>query len=334
MTDETSRPAGSPGGAPAKGETPKGQGGFIAAVQRRAEAIGKRIQAIPAVQRFQAIIQGADDAGGGLLAAGLAFSALFALLPALLALVGIAGFLIEDPERRAALITSLVARVPPLAGPISDSLEKLVSDRAPFSIIGIIGLVWGASNFYGGLDTAMARLFPGGRAHNFIEQRVRGVLALIGLVGAALGTVAVGSIWSIVEATLATGDELFLWRLVGPGLTIVVMIVATLATYRFVPTAPPGWRAALKPAVVAGLGIGLLTTAFTLIANRIVGVLAVFGVLAALFGALIWLSYVFQMLIWGAAWARVRRDQETMRRAAEPVPLRTPREAGDEDLTG
>ena len=308
--------------------------GPIAALQRRVEAIAKRVQAIPTVRRFQTILQGADDAGGGLLAAGLAFSALFALLPALLALVGIAGFLIEDPERRAALIASLVARVPPLAGPISDSLEKLVNDRAPFSIIGILGLAWGASNFYGGLDTAMARLFPGGRLHDFIEQRIRGLIALIGLITAALGTVAVGSVWSIVETTFASGNELFLWRLVGPGLTVVVMILATLLTYRFVPTAPPGWRAAFKPAIVAGLAIGLLTSAFTLIAARIVGVLAVFGVLAALFGALIWLSYVFQVLIWGAAWARVRRDEESMLKAAEPPPVRTPRDASDEDLTG
>ncbi|MBA2254912.1 MAG: YihY/virulence factor BrkB family protein [Chloroflexi bacterium] len=308
--------------------------GPISALQRRVEAIAKRVQAIPTVRRFQTILQGADDAGGGLLAAGLAFSALFALLPALLTLVGIAGFLIEDPERRAALIASLVARVPPLAGPISDSLEKLVNDRAPFSIIGILGLAWGASNFYGGLDTAMARLFPGGRLHDFIEQRIRGLIALIGLITAALGTVAVGSVWSIVETTFASGNELFLWRLVGPGLTVVVMILATLLTYRFVPTAPPGWRAAFKPAIVAGLAIGLLTSAFTLIAARIVGVLAVFGVLAALFGALIWLSYVFQVLIWGAAWARVRRDEESMRKAAEPPPVRTPRDASDEDLTG
>jgi uncharacterized BrkB/YihY/UPF0761 family membrane protein len=107
-----------------------------------------------------------------------------------------------------------------------------------------------------------------------------------------------------------------------------------LLTFRFVPTAPPSWRAAAKPAIVIGFAIGLLTTAFSLVANRVVGLLAVFGVLAAVFGALIWLSYVFQLLIWGAAWARVRRDEEDARRAAEPRAVQTPADAGDETLAG
>jgi membrane protein len=308
--------------------------GLIPSLQRRVDRIAKRIQAVPTVQRFQAIIQGADDAGGGLLAAGLAFSALFALLPALLVLVGISGFVIEDPARRAALIQGLVQRVPPLAGPITEAIEQLVTARAPFSIIGLVGLAWGASNFYGGLDTAMARLFPGGRLRNFFEQRIRGLLAILGLVTAALGTVAVGSIWSIVETSLATPGDRNFWRLLGPGLTILVMMLATLLTFRFVPTAPPSWRAAAKPAIVIGFAIGLLTTAFSLVANRVVGLLAVFGVLAAVFGALIWLSYVFQLLIWGAAWARVRRDEEDARRAAEPRAVQTPADAGDETLAG
>ena len=44
----------------------------------------------------------AGEAGGPLLAAGLAFRALFAILPALLLIAGISGWFIVDAEARAA----------------------------------------------------------------------------------------------------------------------------------------------------------------------------------------------------------------------------------------
>jgi len=35
-----------------------------------------------------------------------------------------------------------------------------------------------------------------------------------------------------------------------------------------------------------------------------------FGVIAAVFGALVWLNLSYQILLYGAAWARVRRDRQ------------------------
>ena len=40
------------------------------------------------------------------------------------------------------------------------------------------------------------------------------------------------------------------------------------------------------------------------------GGLSGFGVIATVFGALIWLNFSYQILLYGAAWARLRRDHE------------------------
>jgi uncharacterized BrkB/YihY/UPF0761 family membrane protein len=93
-------------------------------------------------------------------------------------------------------------------------------------------------------------------------------------------------------------------------LTIGVMIAAALLVYMVVPTAPPSLRAALPPAILAGIGIGLLTNLFSLLAPLLIGGLAGFGVIATVFGALVWLNFSYQILLYGAAWARVRRDHE------------------------
>ena len=76
------------------------------------------------------------------------------------------------------------------------------------------------------------------------------------------------------------------------------------------PTAPPSLRAAFWPSVLTGIGIGLLTNLFSLLAPLLIGGIAGFGVIATIFGALVWLNLSYQILLWGAAWARVRRDRE------------------------
>ena len=73
----------------------------------------------------------------------------------------------------------------------------------------------------------------------------------------------------------------------------------------------------MVPAIVAGLGIFLLSQVFLFVAPRLVGVAALAGPLATAFIALAWLSFTFQVLLLGAAWVRVRDDAET---AAESLP--------------
>ena len=94
-----------------------------------------------------------------------------------------------------------------------------------------------------------------------------------------------------------------------------VFVAATLAIYKLVPTAPASMRASLPPALLAGVGIGLLTNLFGVLAPLLVGGLAGLGVIATAFAVLIWLNFSFQILLYGAAWARLRRDLEAEKRS-------------------
>ena len=256
-----------------------------------------------------AILDISNEAGAPLLAAALAFNAMFAIIPGLLLLSGILGWAIDDPIARAQLLADLVDRLPPLAEAIRDSLEGVVRERGGLTIIGLIGLIWGASSFYAVLDEVMRRIFAGGTVRGFIEQRVRGVAAVVGLVAMIAGAALLGGLWTILVTTVGElpGAAIVL-TVAGPLGFVALSILACWLVYRLVPTAPPTWRAAFWPAVAAGLGIGALTSVFSLLAPVLVGGLAGFGVLAALFGAFVWLNLGFQILLWGAAWARYRRD--------------------------
>ena len=276
-------------------------------LRARLSAIAGRVLAVRAVVTARAVLEASGTVGTDLLAAGLAFHALFSILPTLLLLTGLAGWLIQDVDARRTLLIELIARFPPLAGPvITDTIGRVAQEPVAFSLLGLFGLVWGASNFYDSLDDAMTRIFPSGRVRSFLERRVRGLLAVAVLVVAALAAIFLGSIWSFVEGALSATDQVALWRFVGPASTTLVMTAATLLVYLVVPVAAPSLRAAILPGLVAGIGMAALTNVYTLLAPRVIGALAAFGVLAALFGALIWLRFVFQFLLLGAMWARVR----------------------------
>jgi membrane protein len=277
--------------------------------------VANRVTANRYVAFLLAIMDIANEAGATLFAAALAFGTMFAVIPLLLLLSGVIGWLVADPVQRQALVDQVVGIFPPLAGVFASSLDGAVAQRGALSIVGVIGLLWGASAFYGGLDEVMRRLFSGGGVRNELSRRVRGAVTIVVLIALIGGTVSLSGIWAALDQLVA---GLVFWRYLAPAIALAVMVLVVLAVYRFVPTAPPSLRAALPPAIAAGVGIGILTNLFSLLTPLLIGGMSGFGVIAAVFGALVWLNFSYQILLFGAAWARVRRDRER-----EVAPART-----------
>jgi membrane protein len=272
-------------------------------------AISRVLQNV-VVRTVIAVMDMAGQAGAPLFAAALAFTTLFAVVPLLLLVAGLLGWLIQDEIQRSALLEQLVSYFPPLADVMATSLESVVRERGALSLIGLVGLVWGSSSYYAALDEVMRRIFGSDHVRGFFSQRLRGLLTVAVLVGLMLGTIALSSVFALVSDRLGGGS---IWWLLFSLAALSVTALVVLAVYLLVPAAPPSWRAALPPAVAAGIGIGLLTNLFSLLTPWLIGGLLAFGIIATVFGALIWLSLSYQILLYGAAWARIRRDSEIRR---------------------
>ena len=216
----------------------------------------------------------ANEAGAPLFAPALAFTTMFAVIPLLLLFAGMLGWVVQDPAHRDALLSQLISYFPPLANLLSDSLNGVVRERGTLSIIGLIGLLWGASSYYAALDEVMRRIFTGGGVRSFLSQRIRGILTVLVLVLLIVGTILLSSIWAFLSQFVG---GLAFWAYLGPILSLTVMVSIVLAVYLFVPTAPPSFGAAFPPAIAAGVGIGLLTNVFSLLAPWLIGGLLAFG---------------------------------------------------------
>jgi YihY family inner membrane protein len=300
---------------------------LIERVQRRVAQVAERVAALPPVRTFNKVMETYNSAAGGLLAAGLAYGALVALLPGFLLFAGLVGFVISDAVLREDLIERVSDALPPLAPFVRDGLLTVVGGASLSSIVGIIGLAWGTSRFYGQLDEAFARIFRTAPERDMVERIIRGLISVLLLIGGFVGAVVVAAGQQFIDSTLP-GDqsgETFrtVLRVGGPLLTIVAVTLIVAAIYRWVPNVKVPLPALGRPAIAVGIVLALLTQAFVFIAPRLIGSLAVFGGVAAVFAALAWLALGFQAVLIGAAWVRERIHEDD----PTAVPP-TPAEAG------
>jgi YihY family inner membrane protein len=282
---------------------------------RRARLTARALE-LPPVRWLRPIVDDYLAAGGSLLAAGLAFNALLAALPAILLLISLVGLFLNDPAQLDLLIEALAERFPPLEEFFRVALAQFDAGALSFSVVGLIGLVWGSSRFYQSLDDAIARIFQGSPRRDPLQRALRGVLSVVLLLGAVLAAVYLSQLVEQVGSDLpALGPALgmatsTLRSALG---SIVVFSVAMALIYRIVPTRTPTWRAIGLPSLAVGIAIAILTGVFTLLTPRLIGSLRLYGVFVAVFAAMIWLAYVAQAILVGAAWVHRRTPAASAR---------------------
>jgi len=271
-------------------------------------AILSRFLDAPRVVEVRAVLDTYGRAAGGLLANGLAFSTLFAAIPTLLLILGLAGWVTDNSDVRNRISEVLIAAFPPLEDLIDSALDAISQGAFAASVLGVIGLVWTVSQLYGALDVAFARIYTGIPERDIVRRTARGFLVVALLAGGIIALVLIAGFAATVDAaTPRTSVAATIASLVTSWpVMILITILAVLVVYRTLPPRMPSLRAELLPAILVGTAIVILTQVFTFLVPRLVGVAALAGSLASAFIALAWLSFSYQALLYGAAWVRIR----------------------------
>ena len=274
-------------------------------------AVITRLLDRPSIVTIRSVLDVYGRAPGTLLANGLAFTALFSIVPIALVTLGVAGLLVKDAAVQQQLAAALGSIVPPLSDLIQEALVAMTQGAAVSSIVGIGGLIWTVSQFYVTLDVAFSRIFTNEPERDVLRRTARGFIWVVGLIGVVIALIVAGSLAAAAEALLPTTSTALtaFGRVVSsPPVVVLITIAVVLIVYRVLPPQVPSLRAAVPPAIGAGLAIFALAQVFLFAAERIVGIAALTGPLATAFIALAWLSFSFQALLYGAAWVSVRDD--------------------------
>jgi uncharacterized BrkB/YihY/UPF0761 family membrane protein len=221
--------------------------------------------------------------------------------------------ILGDEALRTAVLDWIVAQVPPLKEVAESVIDSVANSARVGSIIGFIGFVWGASGFYLAIDGAINRFFPAPRGRDPLRGRVRGVIATGVVVAAVLAAFVASAAISVINTDVLKIHADGLLPIVSPLVAVGAAWLVCLACYLLLPVRPPHWRAALVPAIVAGTAIGLLTSLFGVLAPILVGGFTSLGVIASVFIALVWLNWLFQAVLLGAAYAHQRDVQQRHR---------------------
>ena len=280
-----------------------------------------RALGLPRVVELLAVLEVYDRGGGGLVAGGLAYAALVAVLPGLLLALSIVGLLVANPADQEAIVAAIGQALPPLEDVTRAAFRQVAT--VPTGLLAFVGLLWGSSRFYTALDVAFARIFSRGARRNPIVQTLRGIVVTGVLVVLPVALVTIAPIVAWVLALAPGGHEISGLAVTAIGLispvgSVILFTLGCALCYRFVPTAPPSRRAIALPAVLAGLTLAAFTQLFAFIAPRLVGVAALYGAFVAVFALLAWLSLGFNVLLLGASWACVRAAGEAGGAEAEP----------------
>jgi len=265
---------------------------------------------MPVLMRYSLLRRGIGvqvvyrNTGGGLIVGGLAYAALFAIIPTFALVIAGLYLLIDDPQVRQEAVDLVNRAFPAFTGITGPAVENGKEVAAVGSIVALVGFAWGASGLYLNLTRAMERFFPGERVSGVLA-RILGVLLVVLVIVGVLAAVFVSGVLTVVARALAVDSE-WLLSVVGAALTLALATGLVYGIYRVMPANPPSAHAARVPAILVGVAIAAMTLFYSFISPWLVSGFQAFGVMASVFVALIWLRVVFLAMIYGAAMARYR----------------------------
>jgi membrane protein len=268
-----------------------------------------------------------------LLAAGLAYFALFSLIPLTVLTIAVAGHLFAGTNARDMVIAELGEIFSPEAAQsISLLLGRVERSAGPASAASVVVLSWVGSRLFIQLQLALTAVWDIvpprrtrlGRVKAFLGDRLRALAATVGFGLLAFVFFLIDVILAYFRDLLATMvPPIWMYRILPAFNIVAALVLFTLAfamIYRWLPAAHPGWPAVWSGAVLASLlfFLGRLGMSFYLHRRNL---LSLFGAAGSVAVILVWVYYSMQILLFGATFAAVvgERKQNPLRTPVDPT---------------
>ncbi|MBJ7606320.1 YihY/virulence factor BrkB family protein [Candidatus Dormiibacter inghamiae] len=203
----------------------------------------------------------------------IAWNALSAIFPVVLALAAVAGFILGRLHLSANAIDQMVVQIIP--GDLQSrqqaeaALQALQERSGLIAIAALLGFLYTASNLFGAMEAAFDQAFNC-RRRDPVPQKLMSLVMM--LVFTVVAIVAVGTsallplVYSLPQVPFELNQGVAAY-VVQAVLGVVSGFVLFLIVYRVVPNRPLSWSIIWPGAVVAGVGFELLTLLFPLYAK-------------------------------------------------------------------
>ncbi|MEX2236785.1 MAG: YihY/virulence factor BrkB family protein [Dehalococcoidia bacterium] len=267
---------------------------------------------------------------GTTVAAALSYYLLLSIFPLTLFLVGSMSFFVDRDEVKDKVIEGF-NEVIPVRGEgnadIRSGVDGVIDARGSIAIIGIIGLAWSASSFFGALRTAINDAFDVKQHRSFPVQKAMDVGGVIAVGMIFVISILVTFLLQITRATTgmiplfgeATG---FFWGLLAFFIPLAISFVAFTVVYKYVPNTHVDWKPALIGAAIPALLFEITKFGFSFYLSYFGNYEATYGTFGAMIAFLFWAYLTGIYLILGAEVAaeypRVHRGEHDLPDALKP----------------
>jgi membrane protein len=254
-------------------------------------------------------------------AAGLTFYAVFSLFPLLALAVTITSLFVAENNISNFLLNFLTPVFPLSRSFIDQNIQRFIGQRGAVSILGVIGLLWSASNVFALLTHHINRAWRDARLRNFLQRRLLG-LTFIGLIMTLLAfsliLTALSSVLIRIEPPILRDwldTSLRLFRISSRLINIVVTFMIFLFIYRYVPRTRVRFSEAFWGALTVSVGWQITSQLFSwYLSSGMATYDVLYGSIAAIAILMFWLYLNNMMILMGAhisaAVSRYRRSRE------------------------
>jgi YihY family inner membrane protein len=237
----------------------------------------------------------------------MSYYALFSLFPLLLVFLSIGGFVLQGELAQKRLLAFMTGAFPISQQLIERNIRQVLDLRGTVGLLALVSLLWSAMGAFSVLVTHINRAWTDAAPRSFFRNRViaLGMIVILGML-LVLSFVSVGVLevlprlpapeWNI-PALQATA----LWGLVADVLPWLLVFLAFLCLYRWVPCAEVRWSQALCGGGVATVGWKLATDALIwFIGSGLLRYELVYGSLGAMVALLVWIYIGCTLVLFGA----------------------------------
>ncbi|MGD8466661.1 MAG: YihY/virulence factor BrkB family protein [Anaerolineae bacterium] len=273
-----------------------------------------------------------DQDDGPLMARSLAYYALFAVFPAILALIVVASAVLESAEVQESVMALVVQYMPIAQDVVVANIEQLLKARETVGLIALVGLIWSASGVFSAVFRSVNRAWGIPKSRLVLSEKLYG-LAMMFVVGTFfLLTLSIGPVVNLARAwripvlgwqpaaplaVQAGADRLVGWlsALVPPLLSVGAFILM----YRTMPRARVRWRDVWLGGLIAGLVWEAGKQLFTWYVGSFAEYNVVYGSVATIIVFLLWSYLSAQIFLLGAEFTA---EYSRWRRAGRPLETR------------
>jgi membrane protein len=235
-------------------------------------------------------------------AASMAFFAIFSLFPLVLVLIVAGSIFLESPKAQDQVLEMILQVFPFASDLIRVNIKQVLAVRGQVGIIAAISLSWSATGVFSLLTRNINRAWPDGEPHNFFKMRLRAFGILVFLVLSLVLILISNTVMRLLPKTIVDAASEASASLFFPQILLwLFLLITLLLLYWGIPSATVVWSDAAVGALIASVGIEIVTASFTFFLDSgLSNYNLVYGSLGAVVALIFWIYLLNLIVLFGA----------------------------------